>query len=607
MDPAFGHRALAHIDELLVMIFSYLDDRALARAACVCKHWSDIALDSLWFEVNDLKKILTVLAPLTLKPERVSVLTGRPPSAYAFKREIQDADWRRFQRYSHRVRRLCHDHRHIRCAVDRSKRPALLHSKVFDDLRSTCPAPKIIFPNLQSILWYPCAPERQPLGLVFLHPRVKHLGLHLYRTVNSPTQTLPAYLSQVCRQCTSLTTLDLCLEEPMANFENDVLVLLHGLLHLQRISVPIYGLTPRLLTALSHLKHLVTINLIHPARAEPGNRADVAEYSPAIANDAFPALRNLSFSAQVMDGAQLLRDTLFPAQLTELHFKTTVTASPFALQQFFCAIRDRCTSLVTLSVDYIIAPDHPLTIPAPPLQDRPSIVTFRPLFAARCLRNFELRWDYSLNLADEDMDELARRWPSLESLQLNSEPVPESDGPSLTLRALLPFARHCPNLRHLGLHINAQCVPTQPPLPPLSLPSAHDVPVPRFKRLESLAVGLSAITKPEPVTLFLSQLLPLGCRVCCGLRWPDAFDIAMEHALVPVSVRAAMSACWARWNDVAKLLPIATKARMDEKARIEALEQAMLAMELSSRRDKQRLCSLEREVQDLRGRTGMTP
>ena len=386
----------------------------------------------------------------------------------------------------------------------------------------------------------------------------------------------------------------------MGNFEDDVLVLLQGLVHLQRVSVPIYGLTPRLLTALSRLKHVVTVNLIHPARAEPGNRADVANFSPAIGANAFPALRNLSFAAQVADGAQFLRDSLFPAQLTQLHFKSTVTATPHAIWTFFAAIRDSCTSLVELSVDYIIAPDSPLTSPPPPVQDRPSIVTFRPLFSARCLRIFELRWDYVLNLADGDMEEFASKWPSLESLQLNSEPVPEPHGPSLTLRALLPFARHCPNLRHLGLHVDARSVPSLNPFP-----YAQDVP--RFRRLETLAVGLSAVQKTEPVTLFLSQLLPLGCTIRCGLRWPDAFDIAMEHALVPVSVRAEMSACWVRWNEVAKLLPIATKARLEEKARFEALERQMLALEVSRREDKQKLSWLEREVEDLRGRTGRTP
>ena len=104
------------------------------------------------------------------------------------------------------------------------------------------------------------------------------------------------------------------------------------------------------------------------------------------------------------------------------------------------------------------------------------------------------------------------------------------------------------------------------------------------------------------MTLFLSQVLPLGCTVASGLRWPDAFDIAMERVHVPASVRAEMASCWVRWNEVGKLLPIATKARLEEKARMEALEEKMLALETSRREDKQRLSSLEREVQDLRGR-----
>lgn len=379
----------------------------------------------------------------------------------------------------------------------------------------------------------------------------------------------------------------------MGNLEDAVLILVQGLVHLERISVPIYGLTPRLLTALSRLERIVRVNLIHPARAEPGNRADVAHFVPVIDDDAFPALRNLSFSAQVADGTRFLRTSLFPAQLTELHFKSIVTATSFALHELFAAVRDHCTSLVELSVDYIIAPDSPLS-PPPPMQDRPTIATFRPLFSARCLRRFELRWDYALNLGDGDMDELASQWPALESLQLNPEPVPEANITHLTLRALIPFARHCLHLRHLGLHIDAR----SPPSPPDA---------PRFQRLETLAVGLSAVSHPESVTLFLSQLLPLGCAVRCGLRWPDAFDIALEHARIPVCVRAEMSACWVRWNEVGKLLPITIKARLEEKARFEALERQMRALELERREDRRRLGSLEREVQDLRGRSGMTP
>lgn len=506
------------------------------------------------------------------------------------------ADWQRFQRYSGRVRRLRHDQRYSRTAMEKSKRPMLLHPKVFEDLTATCPTGDI-FPNLQSLIWYSCASERQQFGLAFMHQRVKHLGLHLYRSEQS---SLTGYIREVCARCKDVTALELRLAEPMREFEDEVSILLRGLSRLQKISLPIYCLTSRLLTELSRLQQLEAITLGDPARADPGDRADVTELIPAFANDAFPALRSLSFGAQVANATQLLLSSPFPSRLIELHLKSVVTATPESLRELFMVIRDRCISLVELSVDYIIAPDSPLLFPPPPLDQRPSLECFRPLFYARSLRVFELRWDYALNLTDDDIDEFARNWPSLESLQLNAEPVPEANGPGLTLRALLPFARHCPNIRHLGLHIDATTVPSLHRHP-------HHQDLPPFRRLQTLAVGLSAIARAEPVTLFLSQILPLSCTVCYGLRWPDAFDIAMEHALIPVSLRAEMSACWVRWNEVSKLLPITTKARMEEKARMGALERQMAVLEMSRREDRRRLSSLEREVQDLRGRTGRTP
>ncbi|KAI0773036.1 hypothetical protein BD413DRAFT_492071 [Trametes elegans] len=593
MDTA-SVRTVAHIDELLAMIFAHLDDRALSRAACVCRQWSDIALNCLWYEVSDLRRALAVLAPLSLKPEHASSHVARPSNAYAFRRPVTPEDWRRFQRYSARVRRLRYDQRQVRSSTERDKRHVPLHSKVFDELSATCPTPDI-FPRLQSLTWFPCAPGRQQQCVIFMHRRVKHLGLHLYR---SEPHSSTAVLQQICARCTGVTILDLRVEEPMRQLEDEVLSLLQGLCGLQQVSLPIFTLTPRILTELSRLPHLVSVSLGHPAQAKPGDRADVTPFSPTVHEEGFSALRSLAFGAELEDATRLLSNTLFPARLTRLHFKSVVTAGRAVLRNFFSVVHDRCTSLLDLSVDYIIAPDSPPAYPPPAVEERPCIATFRPLFAASSIRSFEFRWDYALNLSDDDMEEFASCWPSLESLQLNPEPVPESGGPTLSLRALLPFARHCANLRHLALHVDAR----EPP--ELSRLASS---VPRFRRLETLAVGLSAIAKAEPVTLFLSQLLPLGCPVTCGLRWPDAYDLALEHALVPLDVRTEMAAFWMRWTEVAKLLPVATKARLEEKARIDALEKQMHALEVSRSEDRRRLTHLEREVEDLRGRTGRSP
>lgn len=70
-----------HIPELLTIMFSFLDNRSLARAARVCSQWSDVALDTLWHTATDLRPLLSLLAPLT--GEKKSVVMGRGPQ-YAY-------------------------------------------------------------------------------------------------------------------------------------------------------------------------------------------------------------------------------------------------------------------------------------------------------------------------------------------------------------------------------------------------------------------------------------------------------------------------------------------------------------------------------------------
>lgn len=57
------HRVLA-IPELLDTIFRTMDNRSNLNNALVCRAWSEIALDTLWREVDDLHRLFNLLAPL---------------------------------------------------------------------------------------------------------------------------------------------------------------------------------------------------------------------------------------------------------------------------------------------------------------------------------------------------------------------------------------------------------------------------------------------------------------------------------------------------------------------------------------------------------------
>lgn len=56
------HRVL-FIPELLGIILSFVDEDDHVNNACVCKQWSEIALDIIWKEVDGLSRLLTLLRP----------------------------------------------------------------------------------------------------------------------------------------------------------------------------------------------------------------------------------------------------------------------------------------------------------------------------------------------------------------------------------------------------------------------------------------------------------------------------------------------------------------------------------------------------------------
>lgn len=60
---------VSSIPELLDLIFDNLDPTSNANNVVVCKVWSEVARDKLWREVYNPRRLLSILAP-------ISVFTG---------------------------------------------------------------------------------------------------------------------------------------------------------------------------------------------------------------------------------------------------------------------------------------------------------------------------------------------------------------------------------------------------------------------------------------------------------------------------------------------------------------------------------------------------
>ncbi|KAL1726828.1 hypothetical protein EV714DRAFT_218565 [Schizophyllum commune] len=122
-----------------------------------------------------------------------------------------------------------------------------------------------------------------------------------------------------------------------------------------------------------------------------------------------------------------------------------------------------------------------------------SIHDLRPLRRFTLLIRCELHFGYHA-LTDADCDEMSTWWPQMQRLELGrSDPSAES---KCTLRSFVSFAKGCPQLVSLVLHISARDIPILDPMPP-----PHHA-------LQELTVGDAVILDAQGVAGFLRALFP---------------------------------------------------------------------------------------------------
>jgi len=60
------------ITEILTLVLSYLTDRTVSLTITVCKQWAEVALDTVWREVEDARRLLGLLAPMSSEKQTTS-------------------------------------------------------------------------------------------------------------------------------------------------------------------------------------------------------------------------------------------------------------------------------------------------------------------------------------------------------------------------------------------------------------------------------------------------------------------------------------------------------------------------------------------------------
>ncbi|KAJ6568083.1 hypothetical protein DFH09DRAFT_1314063 [Mycena vulgaris] len=142
------------------------------------------------------------------------------------------------------------------------------------------------------------------------------------------------------------------------------------------------------------------------------------------------------------------------------------------------------------------------------------------------LRRLQICVDVAIvgfDLSDDLIWRMACAWPRLARLTIPDGPATTHCTPRATLSALRAFSQHCPNLKHLGMALDASVVPA-----PESSPGPESV----QRALTILSVLDSPITHPMSVARFISGILPGVAQVLPGRiyqnRWKQVEKLLQE-------------------------------------------------------------------------------
>ncbi|KAJ7650397.1 hypothetical protein FB45DRAFT_17131 [Roridomyces roridus] len=522
------------IPELLALVFQFLDPESQCAGLLVCKRWSEIALDALWRVVDDLHRLFSILGPLHQPEDHAGA-----DVPYAFVSAPNADDWARFEKYSRRIRRLMYN----------SESVPRLSPTVFEDLARTRTSLNLA-PNVNMLSWL--APLRW--SVMFMHPNVKHLVLHLpedFVTMESPS----TYVRDIVTRMSNLTCLDLRTNIPMHDIEDSMGLLLQSLVKLRKVVLPRFAFTTRIAEIVAELEDLGCVEFQYWPEQGCGDPGDTMAFKPTLKLGCFPSLWYLAATITIDCATDFMSSSLAPTNLTSLYVDSRLVETPESVNRLLTVLAENCQLLESLSIITLIDESMPFqSLDDVPSTERINASTLGPLQRFPNLTIFEFIHQNPLDMTN--FEDMARSWPSLRKLILNNEPLISDRPPSLTLKSLLPFARYCPELEHLGVFIDATTGDLPASYPPDFFPRP-------FAKLVHLSMGISHITEPGPVALFLSHLCPLNVKIDYGVTWDT-------HWLQPPILSAIFDRCSA-WDKVAELLPLLTKLRMEERERTRLL------------------------------------
>lgn len=361
----------------------------------------------------------------------------------------------------------------------------------------------VILPNLRILEWD--IPETDGLSLIRDSPLFMHKDITRVLFSFHSSKDVATYIQTVHSQMPNLSHVHL--KETPYRSEDNITELFSGIPRLQSVVIPTSQLAPKVIATLSKLAHLSKITATMKEDPKHGFCGEIGNVSHFLEVGTFPSLAVLDIT---IPWKYFASSGFMPGTIREFTIRSysLLVATPNAVHDILSALANNCKRLQNISLQLLdigavgVIPADPVTFDA-----------LRPVLSLSQLTAFRIAHQDPIHLTMDDMEELASTCHALEVLDLNMAPLAMNYN-QLPIQALLPFARHCPNMTELGLFLGAT--------PSNFNISANLRP---FRRLERLLVGTSDISNNVIVADFLEKICPAGVVISCrhDIALPDMY------------------------------------------------------------------------------------
>jgi len=339
-------------------------------------------------------------------------------------RAPEDKHWNRFRYYALKVRAFgVHDH----------KRSLSIDRDAMMTLASYRPALTLL-PLLREIT-FSMSSSSDKMSLMFAQCLLNSTIQDVSLVIKAKQYAIHNLIPAIRHICPDIKILKIQLfSPPPRTLVRALTDLVRALPRLQRLSIPSY---PFQFDTLLHISTLLSLRILETGNLPSGG---VQQLQLLSSSSCFPCLRNLTFSADSLEAAALVVDTI-RQPLTSLAIAMKKNSPSIQLNNFIRALTQHpcCNSLLHLRISTELSQDDP-----DELDDIPDIHL---LFLLPTIRRLAiLSRPFAAAVDDAWLATAAAAWPRLRSLHIHGKT-------KTTLAGLVPLVRSCP-LDYISIDAN---------------------------------------------------------------------------------------------------------------------------------------------------------